>query len=209
MKSIIVNYGLGNIGSVHNALRFIGADVAISSNPDEISAAECLILPGVGSFGAGMDNLQSLGLIQPLQKAVLERRTPILGICLGMQLFANESQEAPGVSGLGFIPGEVKKFNDPSLRLPHMGFNAVFSVGGDNPYFESFGNNPEDYYFVHSYYFVPHDDSHRVARTLYGGDFSSVVRKDNIMGMQFHPEKSQGNGLRLMKRFLELNSNNV
>jgi glutamine amidotransferase len=209
MKTVIIDYGLGNIWSVKNAFRFIGSDVAVSAEPDEVCAAECLILPGVGSFGAGMDNLHALGLIQPIKEAALKRHIPILGICLGMQLFADSSQEAPGVEGLGLIPGEVRKFRDSSLRLPHMGFNAAISVVKNDPYFDFVEANADDFYFVHSYYFAPIDERHVMAKTIYGGDFVSAIRKANIMGVQFHPEKSQGNGLRLIRRFLELNSNHV
>ncbi len=209
MKTIIVDYGLGNLWSVQNALQFIGVDAVFSAEPSDVLTADYLILPGVGSFGAGMHNLRTLGLVEPIRTASLERRIPILGICLGMQLFADSSQEAPGVEGLGLISGKVTKFNSDSLRLPHMGFNTAISVMENDPYLTLASANAEDFYFVHSYHFVPDDEIHIAAKTIYGCEFVSIILKENIMGVQFHPEKSQGNGLRLIKKFFAINVNNV
>lgn len=206
MSVVIVDYGLGNIWSVRNAFEFVGAKVSVSSRASEIAAAESLVLPGVGSFGSGMQNLRARGLVDALDEAVLKRGASILGICLGMQLLADGSEEAPGVEGLGWIPGQVMRFRDKSLRLPHMGFNAAVPVGGESPYFRSGDGGAPDFYFVHSYCFVPDDEAHVLARTGYGGDFVSAVRKDNIVGVQFHPEKSQSNGLRLIQHFVQSSS---
>lgn len=207
MKITIVDYGLGNIWSVQNAFRFVGAEVLVSSCPDKVASADCLILPGVGSFGAGMLNLHQSGLVESIRIAASERCVPILGICLGMQLFADVSQEAPGVQGLGLVPGEVRKFSDKSLRLPHMGFNTAMPAKINDPYFSASVDHAPDFYFVHSYYFVPKDEDHVMARTIYGVDFASAVKNKNIYGVQFHPEKSQSNGLKFIQQFLELSSN--
>lgn len=203
MDIVIVDYGLGNMWSVKNAFEFMGARVTVSSDPAIVAAGKKLVLPGVGSFGAGMSNLQARGLVDALNEAVLKKGTPILGICLGMQLLADASEEAPGAQGLGWIPGQVRKFTDKTLRLPHMGFNGA-NADTASPLFETGIAAPEDFYFVHSFCFVPDDPAHVLARTHYGDEFTSAVRKDAIFGVQFHPEKSQISGLRLISRFIKL-----
>ena len=202
MKVIIINYGLGNLWSVKSAFEYVGASVNLSADPKVIEDAECLVLPGVGSFGTGMDNLRSCGLVDALNEAVMGKGTPILGICLGMQLLANSSEEASGVKGLGWISGEVLKFKEKNLRLPHIGFNAVLFSQENSPVFCG-TDESSDFYFVHSYCFTPEYEAHVLARTVYGASFVSAVRKDNIVGVQFHPEKSQSNGLRLISDFLK------
>jgi glutamine amidotransferase len=208
MRVLIVDYGLGNLWSVKNAFEFFGAKVTVSASPSEVAAANCLVLPGVGSFGAGMQNLHARGLVASLNEAVLEHGAHIMGICLGMQLLGDSSEEAPGVRGLGWISGQVRKFRDNSLRLPHMGFNAVVPVGVDSNFFQCADGGTLDFYFVHSYYFVPNNESHVLAHTDYNGDFVSAVQKGNIIGVQFHPEKSQSNGLLLIRRFINSSSGN-
>jgi glutamine amidotransferase len=208
MSVLIVDYGLGNLWSVKNAFEFVGAEVTVSANPAEVAAANCLVLPGVGSFGTGMHNLRTRGLDAALNEAVLEQGAHIMGICLGMQLLADGSEEAPGVQGLGLISGQVMKFRDNSLRLPHMGFNAVVPVGVDSNFFQCAEGGMLDFYFVHSYCFVPNNESHVLTRTNYGGEFVSAVQKGNIIGVQFHPEKSQSNGLLLIRHFVNLSSGN-
>ncbi|MAD95358.1 MAG: imidazole glycerol phosphate synthase subunit HisH [Rhodobacteraceae bacterium] len=203
MDVVIVDYGLGNLWSVKSAFEFMGANVNLSSDPAELVEAKTLVLPGVGSFGSGMKNLHERGLIDALNEAVLNKGTPILGICLGMQLLADTSEEAPGVQGLGWIPGHVSKFIDKTLRLPHVGFNGA-SAKVANPLFDIGSTVLEDFYFVHSYHFVPDDDAHILARTHYGDDFTSAVNKGDIFGVQFHPEKSQSSGLKLISRFIKL-----
>jgi imidazole glycerol-phosphate synthase subunit HisH len=202
MNVVIIDYGLGNLWSVKSALKYIGNKVLISADPDHISKADFLILPGVGSFGAGMKNLKSRGLIEVLHHAVAIKNIPILGICLGMQLLANMSEESPGVKGLGLVPGKILKFIKGSHRLPHMGFNSVEQVNDNNELFKNI-RKVSDFYFVHSYYFSPINHEYVIARTTYDIDFASVVKKNNIVGVQFHPEKSQGNGIKLLSNILE------
>ncbi len=208
MNVLIVDYGLGNLWSVKNAFEFVGAKVKVSANPAEVAAANCLVLPGVGSFGSGMHNLRARGLDAALNKAVLEQGAHIMGICLGMQLLADGSEEAPGVQGLGFISGQVLKFRNNSLRLPHMGFNTVVPSVVGSKFFQCANSGMLDFYFVHSYCFAPNSESHVLTRTNYGGEFVSAVQKGNIIGVQFHPEKSQSNGLFLIRYFLNSSSDN-
>lgn len=205
---VIVDYGLGNLWSVKNAFEFMGARVTLSSDPSIVASGDKLVLPGVGSFGAGMSNLHARGLVDALNEAVLSKGTPILGICLGMQLLGDASEEAPGTRGLGWIPGQVRKFTNKSLRLPHMGFNTA-SVTTANPLFETNAPLPTDFYFVHSYCFIPDDPAHVLAQTRYGEEFASAVRKDAIFGLQFHPEKSQSAGLKLISNFLKFTAGGV
>jgi glutamine amidotransferase len=206
MEVVIVDYGLGNLWSVRNAFEFIGADVTVSSEPAVISSSKCLILPGVGSFGSGMQNLHARGLIDALNNAVLSNGAALLGICLGMQLLADESEEAPGIRGLGWIPGKVKRFREKTIRLPHMGFNEVTGTADTSHFFSKVEGDSTDFYFVHSYCFHPSSEQHILARTIYGSEFVSAVAKDRVMGVQFHPEKSQSSGLRLISDFLKLSS---
>lgn len=201
---LIVDYGLGNLWSVKNAFEYVGANVTISDDPHAIASSESLVLPGVGSFGAGMHNLRSRGLADALSENVIGKGTPILGICLGMQLLADASEEAPGVSGLGWIPGQVRRFQERNLRLPHMGFNAVSLVQDGGGAFDQ--RAAADFYFVHSYCFVPDDEANVLFRTTYGTNFVSGVRQDNIIGVQFHPEKSQSSGLRLISDFVKFSA---
>ena len=203
MKMLIVDYGLGNLWSVRNAFEAMDADVVTSGDPKELLSAGGLILPGVGSFGHGMKNIRARGLEDALMEAVLSKRVPVLGICLGMQLLADESEETPGVRGLGLIPGAVERIRGKQLRLPHMGFNSVVPVGDGFPLFEAGPSGVGDFYFVHSYRLVPREQAHELARTEYGETFASAVRREAIFGVQFHPEKSQSNGLRLIRRYID------
>lgn len=205
MNVVIVDYGLGNLWSVKSAFEYMGASVKVSADPLDIVDSECLVLPGVGSFGRGMDNLRARGLAESLNSAVIGKGTPILGICLGMQLFANSSEEALGIEGLGWIPGHVLKFKEKKLRLPHMGFNTAAATQNESRFFGS-EHGASDFYFVHSYYFAPDDESHVLSRTEYGGSFVSAVKKNNIVGVQFHPEKSQSIGLQFIADFLKFSS---
>jgi glutamine amidotransferase len=206
MEVVIVDYGLGNLWSVRNALEFLGAKVDISASPDKIAAARCIILPGVGNFKRGMQNLHSLGLVDTLNDIVLDKKVPLLGICLGMQLMADESEEAPGVKGLGWIPGRVQRFSEGGIRMPHMGFNAVNSVGNSDDFFLGSDGVAPDFYFVHSYCFHPKHEHHTLAKTRYGSDFVSAVGCGGIIGVQFHPEKSQSNGLNFLSNFLKFSA---
>ena len=198
----VVNYGMGNIWSVRNALSFVGANVILSSDPDEIARAECLVLPGVGVFGTAIRRLDSLGMQAAMDEAVLHRGIPFLGICIGMQLLAGGSEESANVPGLGWIPGRVVRVRGDNIRVPHMGFSAANMACSGS---ELFDNIPDgsDFYFVHSYHFMPENEAHVVAWTEYANPLVSVVQKDNVVGAQFHPEKSQTCGLQFLANFLE------
>jgi glutamine amidotransferase len=201
---IIVNYGLGNLGSIQNMIRKVGGKSFISSNPDEIREATKIILPGVGSFDAGMKNLKELNLISILNKKVIEDKTPVLGICLGMQLLANKSEEGT-LPGLGWIDAEVIKFrfeNGSKLHIPHMGWNII-KVLKEHKLVKNFENETR-FYFVHSYHMNCKNRDTILMQTPYGKDFTSSVQHENIMGTQFHPEKSHKFGMKLFKNFLEI-----
>lgn len=200
----IVDYGIGNLASVHNMFKKIGTkDVIISSKQDDILKAKKIILPGVGAFDAGMKNLESSGLIPTLNQKVLEEKTPVLGICLGMQLLTKQSEEGER-KGLGWIDAETVKFNFDSslnLKIPHMGWNYI-KVKKSNPLIEL--NSKHRFYFVHSYYVKCLDESQILATCQYGIDFTCMVNKDNIYGAQFHPEKSLKFGMNLLQNFSNL-----
>ena len=200
---VVIDYKMGNIGSILNMLKKIDAEGIISSDPDEIKRADKLILPGVGSFDRGIRNLTDSGLIPILESKVIKERTPILGICLGMQLFSKRSEEGV-LDGLGWIDAEVKRFSfeNNKLKIPHMGWNSVTVLKQDN----LLRDMPEQsrFYFVHSYYLVCKDEKDALLTTDYGHSFTSAVKKDNIIGVQFHPEKSHKFGMKLLKNFSEL-----
>jgi len=200
---VIVNYGLGNLGSIRNMFKKIGVESIISSEPSQIINASKLVLPGVGNFGKGMYELEKSGLKDLLTQKVINNKTPILGICLGMQLMTDDSEES-GSKGLGWIPARTLKFNFDSLdlKVPHMGWNTV-QVSNDNPLIE---NSEEEirYYFVHSYYVKVSDEIHSLAKTNYGITFDSAIQKDNIYGVQFHPEKSHKYGMNLLRNFSKI-----
>ncbi len=201
---VVIDYGLGNLGSVANMLKKIGVSAVISSDPAVVEKADKLILPGVGAFDAGMKNLETRGLIPLLNFRVLEQKTPILGLCLGMQLLGKRSEEGQ-LPGLGWLDAQVVRFkfdsNAGNLKIPHMGWNTL-AVCQPYPLFADL-EAENRFYFVHSYYVVCADQSNVLAQTNYGFDFASAVVKDNIMGVQFHPEKSHKFGMRLLKNFAE------
>ena len=199
----IVDYGLGNIQSVVNAVCFCGEyPCQVMDRPEDLLAASKLILPGVGAFGEAMDHILSRELDTGI-RAVAKKGVPILGICLGMQLLATRSREFGLTRGLDLIPGEILPLEEEErrVRIPHMGWNNVIHEA-DDPLFQSIGSGA-DFYFAHSFHFSPKDIGHGIAVTDYGGRFYSAVRKDKIFGVQFHPEKSQEAGLQLIKNFLE------
>jgi len=200
-RILIVNYGVGNHQSVVNALVFLGYSVEISSGVEAISQADGIILPGVGAFGEAMKNLNRLGIIPALEKQVLEKKKPLLGICLGMQILADESEENGNHKGLGWIRGKIKKLEfQKGYRVPHVGWNQV-KVFHQSPLFKR-TDEQASFYFDHSYRFVC-EDAHVSATCAYGSDIVAAVQKDNIYGVQFHPEKSQVSGLKLFRSFLK------
>ena len=201
---VIIDYGLGNLGSVLNMFKKIGIhDVRISGDESVIANATKIILPGVGSFDAGMTNLENSKLIPVLNQKALIDKIPVLGICLGMQLLTKRSDE--GIkNGLGWIDAETIKFNlDPSLKLkvPHMGWNYI-TVQKQNPLVDMESKNR--FYFVHSYYVSCFDNTQSLATSNFGIDFTCMVNKENIYGAQFHPEKSLKFGMKLLDNFAKL-----
>ena len=199
-RVVIVDYKMGNVASVKKAFESLGADVIISLQKPEIETAEFLVLPGVGAFGDGMRNLAALGLVGMLNQKVITDKTPILGICLGMQLLAEKGFEFGEHEGLGFIKGQVIKLNEQvGVRLPHVGWNEITATGED-PLILGLPDN--NFYFDHSFHFQPTDESVVIATCTYGQPFAAALHVDNIFATQFHPEKSQLSGLALLKNFL-------
>ena len=201
---VIIDYGLGNLESVRNMFRKIGQkNVMISSNKDEILSADKLLLPGVGAFDSGMSNLENAGLIPTLNQKVIIQKTPILGICLGMQMLTRGSEE--GVkAGLGWIDGKTIKFKpDESLKLrvPHMGWEYV-KVTQENKLLPI--ESHSRFYFVHSYHVVTDDEKQSIGVAEFGGSFTCMVNKGNIYGTQFHPEKSLKFGMELLSNFCQI-----
>jgi len=200
----IVDYGMGNLGSIANMLKKAGAEATISSDPATIEKAEKLILPGVGAFDNGMKNLAERDLISLLNAQVLQRKKPILGLCLGMQLFTKRSEEGR-MPGLSWIDAQANRFRfdgaNSQLRVPHMGWNSL-DVCQPHPLLTSVDASYR-FYFAHSYYVSCTDNSKILAKTHYGLDFPSVISQGNIVGAQFHPEKSHRFGMVLLKNFAE------
>lgn len=195
----IVNYGVGNLKSLQNAFRFLGVESRLITTPDEVLHAHKLILPGVGAFGFAMQNIEKLAL----KDSLIEKTgsgTPILGICLGMQLFFTRSFEGGEQSGLNLILGQVKRI-ECQFKVPHIGWNKV--VPQPSKLFQGIASGGYGY-FVHSYYCEPENSEAVVAITDYGVRFASAVAKDNVFGVQFHPEKSQELGLKILQNFAEL-----
>lgn len=198
----VINYGMGNAGSILNMLKKIGADAIITNRKEEVQKADKIILPGVGTFDNGMSNLHDLGLVEIIKNEVLERKKPFLGICLGMQLLGRCSEEGV-MKGLNLIPFENKKFSFDSslnLKVPHMGWNVV-KFNMDDPLFNCI-NGIQRYYFVHSYHAVCDYIDNSLITCEYGYEFTAGVKKDNIYGVQFHPEKSHKFGMKLMNNFV-------
>lgn len=198
----IIDYGMGNIHSVQKAIENLGAKTLVSSNAKDIAGCEKLILPGVGAFDDAVLELKKQGLDSVI-KENLKKNKPLLGICLGMQLFFESSQEG-GLAGLGILKGGVKKFpDDGQLKVPHMGWNQLIIKQPFCPLLK--GLDKESFvYFCHSYFVDPLEKSNTAAATEYGREFTSIVWKDNIYGVQFHPEKSQEIGLKILRNFIAL-----
>jgi len=202
MSVCIVDYGMGNLASVRRAFEECGANVFVSDEPKDLREATRIVLPGVGSFADAMGQLNKGGWVSELRKAVLEDGVPMLGICLGMQLLADVGTEGGVTEGLGFIPGSVRRFVPTEERVPHVGWNEVNPTDVSHPIME--GIRPgTDFYFVHSYRFEDVPETCILASTPYCGDFPSVVGRDNIVGVQFHPEKSLKPGFRLIQKFIQ------
>jgi glutamine amidotransferase len=203
-RATIVDYGMGNLWSVHSALNYLGAIAEVSDDPTAVAKAECLVLPGVGSFNKAMKRLNASGLSDAILEAVLVRKRKILGICLGMQLMAELGTEDGDCSGLALISGVVGKFSESDLdgnKLPHIGFNRVMFHSGSR-LFSGLGSGA-DFYFVHSYR-LPGGNPFSSAVCSYGTEFTAALERDNVYATQFHPEKSQTNGLKLLSNFLSI-----
>ncbi len=197
----VIDYGAGNLRSVLHALTHLGVDsMRVARHPHELRGADKLILPGVGAFGAGMQQLEKQGLIQPIKDAVYAGK-PFLGICVGMQFLFERSEEMGEHKGLGLLKGVVRRFPDqPGLKVPHIGWNQLQQCVDSSLLTEI---EPESYaYFVHSYYCEPFDNTVVAATVDYGVTVAAVVQRDNLFGVQFHPEKSQRTGLQILRNFL-------
>ena len=201
----VIDYGMGNLRSVQKALEVVGAKTKVTSDPKVISRCEKIVFPGVGSFGEAMKELKRLKLIDPIKDAIAEGK-PFLGLCLGLQLLFEKSEESPGVKGLCILKGESKrfKFKGQGLKVPHMGWNEVKSRVRKNTSLLKGVPIGSYMYFVHSYYVKPKDKNVALTTTDYGIDFVSGIAKDNIYALQFHPEKSQALGLKILKNFVRL-----
>jgi glutamine amidotransferase len=202
-KLLVIDYGIGNLGSIINVLNFLNVNFTISGNKNDIEKADTLLLPGVGSFQVAMRTLKERDLYEEIIEAVKEKHKKILGICLGFQLMCESSTENGETNGFGFIPGKIERFSNEEtkgLNIPHIGYNSI-RRDSSNKLFKGLKNNI-DFYFDHSYRLVSELHDGEIAFCHYGVDFIAAYQKDNIFGAQFHPEKSQTNGLIFMKNFL-------
>ncbi|MDP2981301.1 MAG: imidazole glycerol phosphate synthase subunit HisH [Candidatus Omnitrophota bacterium] len=201
----IIDYGMGNLRSVQKAFEKFCSNVIVSASANDILKADKIVLPGVGAFKTAMDELKKRGLIDPIKESIGKGR-PFLGICLGLQLLFSESEEGGRIKGLDVIKGKVKRFkHKDGLKIPHMGWNRIEakSKGGRAKIFDGVGDGSY-MYFVHSYYAAPKDKDVILCETDYGRNFTSGVHKDNVYGFQFHPEKSQSAGLKIVENFVNL-----
>lgn len=202
----IIDYGVGNLYSVEKAVAAVGADVLVTGDAKDLESADKLILPGVGSFGDCMKNLESAGLIPTLLEQI-EKKKPIMGICVGLQILFDGSEESPNVKGLGIFKGVVRKIQTDGLKIPHMGWNYVKVGRGrnakvqDSKFMAGLGLTPY-FYFVHSYHAEPADDNVIIGRTFYGEEVTAAIEFENIFATQFHPEKSGDVGLKVLKNFV-------
>ena len=197
----VIDYGAGNIQSVVKALRFIGCEPVLTSDPDVLDRADAAVLPGVGSFGDAMQQLHARGLVEPIRRFAASGK-PFLGICLGLQLLFESSEESPGVEGLGILKGKILRIPDaPGLKIPHMGWNSL-TLREREGIFRSCSNAPY-VYFVHSYYLKAEEDI-VTARTEYGVSIDASVEKGNVFACQFHPEKSSETGLSILRNFIRI-----
>jgi len=204
---VIIDYGMGNLWSVASAIKFLGAEPVVSSDPTEIANSNCLVLPGVGSFRRAMETIKTKKYDQAIAEALTNSKTKLLGICLGMQLLGVSSNEDGQTDGLGLVPNRVIKFSsegNPNIKIPHIGFSEVTSPKNSS----LFKNIPDNscFYFVHSYFMEAADygaTNNHIATANHGKEFVAAIDSGQVCGTQFHPEKSQTNGLRLIQNFLE------
>jgi glutamine amidotransferase len=196
----VLDYGIGNLRSAEKALQHLGVDAALTTDPGVARRATGVVLPGVGAFGRCMEQLRESGL-EPVVHEAVEAGKPFLGICVGMQMLFDASEEAPGTKGLGILPGQVRRLTVTSERLPHMGWNTL-TIRAGSKLFDGIADGSW-LYFVHSYAPVPADEAVTVATTEYGGTVVAAVEQGRVWATQFHPEKSAANGLRLLKNFAE------
>ena len=204
MKVGIVDYGRGNIRSVENAFLAIGADTVLVTRPEQLQDITHLVLPGQGEFGDCAANLKKQGMFEAIREWTAENK-PYLGICVGYQLIFEKSVESPSAEGLALLPGTVKRFPNVGLKIPHMGWNSISPSHPDDALWKDMPANPF-FYFVHSYYPEPGDTEHIAASCDYAVSFAAAVRRGNLVATQFHPEKSQHNGLQLLRNFLAVTS---
>lgn len=198
----IIDYDMGNLKSVSKALETLGADVCVTRDPNKIKDADKIVLPGVGAFPMCMENLKNYGLMDPVKDSIKAGKW-FLGICLGLQLLFEESEEHGGANGMGILKGRVLRFDFQSaMKIPHMGWNGINKKG--EPLLLKEIPDESSFYFVHSYYVAPEDTSITATETDYGISFCSSIEKDNILACQFHPEKSQKLGLKILENFAKL-----
>jgi glutamine amidotransferase len=201
MNVVIINYGMSNLGSVSRAFEECGANVRISENPNELGGADRIVLPGVGAFANGMRNLHCAGWPEAIRRALANPRVALLGVCLGMHLLADTGYEGGETKGVGLIPGDITLLRaSDEERVPHVGWNEILIKRRD-PLLAGIEDRT-DFYFVHSYQLMARHASNVVALTPYCGAFASIIRHGNVFGTQFHPEKSSGAGLQLLRNFL-------
>ena len=199
----IIDYGAGNLQSVRKALDFIGCEARVTDRPEDLETAEAAVLPGVGAFGDAMASLESRGLVEPV-RAFIRQGKPFLGICLGLQLLFDSSEESPGVKGLSVLPGKILRIPDgEGLKVPHIGWNSLSFPNGRGRLFAGLSQEPY-VYFVHSYYLKAEDPQIVAATTEYGVSIHAAVEKGNLFACQFHPEKSGAEGLQILRNFAAL-----
>jgi imidazole glycerol-phosphate synthase subunit HisH len=200
----IVDYGMGNLGSLSNMFKRIGVESEITSDHERLLSAKKILLPGVGAFDAAMERINAGGFREILDKKALDEKIPVLGICLGMQLLTNSSEEGK-LPGLGWISARTIRFSfekESKLKVPHMGWNLIYEKNR-SPLTSGLPAEPR-FYFVHSYFVQAEDDRHVLATTIHGVEFNSIIQKENIFGAQFHPEKSHKFGMKLLENFARL-----
>tara|TARA_Y100000590_G_C15735585_1_gene1018402 strand:+ start:1811 stop:2425 length:615 start_codon:yes stop_codon:yes gene_type:complete len=198
---LVLDYNVGNVNSVIRAAKLFASDVIFSNKKEDIVSAKKIIMPGQGSFDFAMNNINKLNIYNIIRETVIEKKTPILGICLGMQILATSGNENSYCKGLDLISGRVEKLNCSEKYLPHIGWNSIFFEKKNNLF--NGIENETDYYFLHSYHFICENNENIQATCNYQNKFNAIIQKDNVLGIQFHPEKSLNNGLILLKNFIK------